>query len=304
MGPVLAATLPIFLLILVGFLLRWRGFVERSAWEAIEKLTYLVLFPALLVRTLATTDFGDLQILPIIAAINLPLILTAVVLMTLVARFMTNGPALASMLQGFIRPNTYIGLAIAAGLFGETGLATATLALAASVPLVNLISVIALSRHGNNASKNLGGLLVAIVKNPIIVACVAGILLNATGIGLPSLADPFLEILGRAALPLGLIAVGAGLELRGNGDDLGALVAPVVGKLVALPIVTAFACSLFGVTGLGATIAILFNALPVASSSYILARQMGGDATLMARIITIQTAAAMVTLPLLLGLLV
>lgn len=304
MGPVLDATLPIFLLILVGFLLRWRGFVERPAWEAIEKLTYLVLFPALLIRTLATTDFSDLQILPIIAAINLPLVLTSLVLMTLVARFMTNGPALASMLQGFIRPNTYIGLAIAAGLFGETGLATATLALAASVPLVNLISVIALSRHGSNASKNLGSLMLAIVKNPIIVACVLGILLNATGAGLPSLSDPFLEILGRAALPLGLIAVGAGLELRGNGGKLGALVAPVAGKLVALPIVTVFACSLFGVTGLGATVAILFNALPVASSSYILARQMGGDATLMAQIITVQTAAAMVTLPLLLGLLV
>lgn len=304
MGPVLDATLPIFLLILVGFLLRWRGFVERPAWEAIEKLTYMILFPALLVRTLATTDFGSLPILPIVAAINLPLVLTVLLLMTLVARFMADGPALTSMLQGFIRPNTYIGLAIAAGLFGETGLATATLAVAASVPLVNLLSVIALSRYGENGSKTLGGLLLAIIKNPIIVACVLGILLNASGIGLPSLSDPFLEILGRAALPLGLIAVGAGLELRGNGGDLAALVAPVAGKLVALPIITVFTCSLFSVTGSSATIAILFNALPVASSSYILARQMGGDAGLMARIITVQTAAAMLTLPLLLGLLV
>ncbi len=304
MGPVLDATLPIFLLILVGFALRWRGFVERSAWEAIEKLTYLVLFPALLIRTLATTDFGSLPILPMVAAINLPLILTAVVLMTLVARYMSTGPALTSMLQGLIRPNTYIGLAVAAGLFGEIGLATATLALAASVPLVNLLSVIALSHHGENASRNVGSLLLAIVKNPIIVACVVGILLNASGIGLPSISDPFLEILGRAALPLGLIAVGAGLQLRGDGGSLGTLVAPVVGKLIAMPIVTVFTCSLFGVSGINATIAILFNALPVASASYILARQMGGDATLMARIITIQTAAAMVTLPLLLGLLV
>lgn len=304
MGPVLDATLPIFLLILVGFALRWRGFVERPAWEAIEKLTYLVLFPALLIRTLATTDFGSLPILPMVAAINLPLILTAVVLMTLVARYMSDGPALTSMLQGLIRPNTYIGLAVAAGLFGEIGLATATLALAASVPLVNLLSVIALSHHGENASRNVGSLLLAIVKNPIIVACVVGILLNASGLGLPSISDPFLEILGRAALPLGLIAVGAGLQLRGDGGSLGVLVAPVVGKLIAMPIVTVFTCGLFGVSGINATIAILFNALPVASASYILARQMGGDATLMARIITIQTAAAMVTLPLLLGLLV
>ncbi|WP_282609683.1 AEC family transporter [Pelagibius sp. Alg239-R121] len=304
MGPILDATLPIFLLILVGFLLRWRGFIERPAWEAVEKLTYMILFPALLIRTLATTDFGSLQVLPIVAAINTPLILTALILMTLVARFTNDGPALTSMLQGFIRPNTYIGLAVAASLFGEVGFATATLAIAASVPLVNLLSVVALSRHGNNGTRSLGGMLLAIVKNPIIVACALGILLNVTAVGLPSISDPFLEILGRAALPLGLIAVGAGLELRNEGGALGALVAPIVGKLVVLPIITAFACGLFGVTGVGAYVAILFNALPAASSSFILARQLGGDAALMARIITIQTAAAMITLPILLGLLV
>lgn len=304
MGFVLDATLPIFLLIVIGFLLRWRGFIDRPAWEAVEKLTYMILFPALLIRTLATADFSAMQVLPIVAAINIPLILTALILMTLVARFMRDGPALTSMLQGFIRPNTYIGLAVAAGLFGELGFATATLAIAASVPLVNLISVIALSRFGSNGSKSFKTMMLAIVKNPIIVACVVGIALNLSGADLPSISDSFLEILGRAALPLGLIAVGAGLELRGDGGSLGTLVAPVVGKLLVLPILTAFTCSLFGLSGVAAYVAILFNALPVASSSFILARQLGGDAGLMARIITIQTAVAMITLPLLLGLLV
>ena len=304
MGPVLYATLPIFLLILIGFLLRWRGFIERPAWEAVEKLTYMILFPALLIRTLATTDFGALQVLPIISAILLPLLLVALILMGLVSRFVNDGPALTSMLQGFIRPNTYIGLAVAANLFGEIGLATATLAVAACVPTVNLLSVIALSRHGSNGSRSIGGLLLAIIKNPLIVACLVGIALNLTGAGLPSISDPFLEILGRAALPLGLIAVGAGLELRSSNGALAALVAPVVGKLFLLPVVTAFTCSLLGVSGVGAYVAILFNALPAASSSFILARQLGGDAGLMAQIITIQTAASMITLPLLLGLLV
>ncbi len=304
MGFVLEATLPIFLLIVIGFLLRWRGFIDRPAWEAVEKLTYMILFPALLIRTLATADFSAMQVLPIIAAINIPLVLTALILMTLVARFMSDGPALTSMLQGFIRPNTYIGLAVAAGLFGELGFATATLAIAASVPLVNLISVVALSRFGSNGSRSFKAMILAIAKNPIIVACVVGILLNMSGTGLPSISDGFLEILGRAALPLGLIAVGAGLKLKGDGGSLGTLVAPVVGKLLVLPVLTAFTCSLLGLSGVPAYVAILFNALPVASSSFILARQLGGDADLMARIITIQTAAAMITLPLLLGLLV
>ncbi len=304
MGFVLEATLPIFLLIVIGFLLRWRGFIDRPAWEAVEKLTYMILFPALLIRTLATADFSAMQVLPIIAAINIPLVFTALILMTLVARFIRDGPALTSMLQGFIRPNTYIGLAVAAGLFGELGFATATLAIAASVPLVNLISVVALSRFGSNGSRSIKAMMLAIIKNPIIVACVVGILLNVSGTGLPSISEGFLEILGRAALPLGLIAVGAGLKLKGDGGSLGALVAPVAGKLLVLPILTAFTCSLLGLSGVAAYVAILFNALPVASSSFILARQLGGDADLMARIITIQTAAAMVTLPLLLGLLV
>ena len=127
-----------------------------------------------------------------------------------------------SLLQGAIRPNTYVGLAAAYALFGNAGLTLAAAAIVAVIPLVNFISIIALLRWSGAMTRDerlkktgWGAAIVASLKNPIIVACVLGALLNFTGFGLPPVIGPILDILGSAALPLGLMAVGAGLDFDG-----------------------------------------------------------------------------------------
>ena len=134
----------------------------------------------------------------------------------------------------------------------------------------------------------------------MIAACLIGIALNVSGIGLPPVIGPFLEILARGALPLALLAVGAGLDLgaaRAGGRSLAAAVGL---KLLVLPGITAAGCWALGVSPVAAFVAVLFNGSPASPASYVLARQLGGDAPLMAGIITVQTACAMVTLPLML----
>ena len=296
------ALAPIFLLIALGWLLRARGFPGDAFWPGAERLVYWILFPPLLLFTTATSDLTGFRTLPIAIALVAAIVLTAALTFTLRGRLGLDGASFTSVFQGAIRNNTYVGLAGAAALYGEAGLAVMGVLVFVVVTLVNVLSVIVLVSHRGRAMR-LGDLLVSVATNPLILACVGGFALNATGLGLFDLASAMLEILGRAALTLGLLCVGAGLEIGRLGRNPPALVAANALKLVVMPVATWGFCRLLGVEGVTAATAVLFTAAPVSASSYVLARQLGGDASLMAGLITISTILAAITMPLVLALL-
>ena len=140
-------------------------------------------------------------------------------------------------------------------------------------------------------------------RNPLIIACLVGFILNYTGIGLPPIIGPVIEILAHAALPIGILCVGAGLDLKVLRTAGRRVMEASLLSLIGMPLIMYGLCILFGVSGLTAKVVILMGALPTASSSFILARQMGGDVPLMAGIITASTLIAMVSMPILLPLL-
>lgn len=297
MQALATAVFPVFLLILLGLVIRRRGWIAAGFWEPAERLCYFVLLPALLVTSLAGADFASLPAAAMAGAVVLAIATMALLLLLVHLLRRGDGPAFTALLQTSIRPNTYIGLSIPFALYGQAGLTIAALIVAVVVPAVNLISVAALVRFGDHHSSP--NLLKAVLFNPLILACLAGLALNLTGLGLPPVAEETLVILARAALPLALLAVGAGLDLgaaKASGGHVGAAVAL---KLLGLPLLTTGTCWLLGVDGLAWTIAVLFNALPSATSAYILARQMGGAPALVANVLTLQTLAAATTLPLL-----
>ncbi len=302
MQALATAVLPVFLLILLGYVIRRRGWLPAGFWEPAERLTYLFLLPALLVTTLARADFSALPAVAMAGAVLLAIAAMTALLVAFQLVTRKNGPAVTAVLQTSIRPNSYIGLSIPFALYGETGLAIAALAVAVVVPAVNVVSIAALLRFGARAPGTAGsgpGLARSMLKNPLILACLLGLALNLSGLGLPPVAGETLTILARAALPLALLAVGAGLDLSAARTSGGWVVSAVALKLAGLPLLTAGFCLLLGVHGLPLTVAVIFNALPAATSSYILARQMGGAPGLVANILTVQTLVAAVTLPLL-----
>lgn len=297
---VVLVILPVFLLIFVGYITRASGFLDRGFWDPAERLIFFVLFPALLVVATAEADLGGLDI-PRMAA-TLPACIVAIAIVTRLLRPVIglDGPGFTSVFQGVVRQNTYIGLALAGGLFGAAGLAAAGLAVALVIPVINLLSILALARYGSAAQPTLRGTLGLLLRNPLILACALGIALNATGVGLPPVAGDLLGLLSKAALPLGLLAVGAGLEFAIARASLRPVALAAGLRLVALPALTVLACKLVGLAGVAAAVTVLFNSTPSAPNAYILARLLGGDARLMAGILTVETALAMVTLPLVL----
>jgi malonate transporter len=301
MLTVTLAVLPVFLLIFLGSVLFRKGLFGAPFWQSVERLTYFVLFPALLVGTLAKGELAPGEVLPMVAAID-GAILAMVPLALLLKRMLgMTGPQFGAFLQGIVRMNTYIGLAVAFALYGQDGLAKAAVAVVAIVPLVNVLSVTTLLRYGESQGGTRPNLLRALTRNPLILACVLGLLLNLSGVGMPPVVGPMLDILGRAALALGLLAVGAALDVEALRRGGGLLVVSALLKLIAMPLLTAAGCRALGVEGTALGVALLFNGLPTATTAYILARQLGGDHRLMAAMITGQTALSMISIPLVLS---
>jgi len=299
MSTVIYAIAPIFALIFVGFGLRRINFPGDGFWPVSERLTYYVLFPGLLVHGVAGRP---------IQADSLPLsggVLLAVLVVALLARliwplFKLDGPAYTSLFQGAFRPNTYIALSVAAALLGPDWMTLSAVAMMSMIPVVNIVCVLTLSRHGSGGGGGVRGVLKELAKNPLILACLAGLSINLLGLSLPRMLNDLLDILGRAALPMGLLAAGAGLRFQMLDGCKRSLVASSVLHLFVLPLVAAGLVRIFGGDALAIQTAVIFTAIPVSVSSFILARQMGGDHRLMAQIITFQTMISVVTLPMML----
>jgi len=302
-SQLLSALYPVFTLIGLGYLMRRCGIPGGDFWAGAERLTYFVLFPALLVNRLAATpmSLGSLGRLAIAALLLMGLM--TLLLLAFRRQIAADGPDFSSVYQGAIRFNTYLGLAAAAALFGGEGLAQAALLIAVLIPLVNVLCVGVLARYAGDRPTPFAGTLRALLRNPLILACAAGIGLSGTGLGPPPLISPVLDILARAALPLGLLAVGAGLRPLGAAQHFLPLALALALKLGLMPLLVIAVTAMLPLSELERATLLLFAALPGAPSAYLLARQMGGNAELMAAIVTAQTGLALFSLPLVLWLL-
>lgn len=300
MSAALTALPTVYLLIALGYVFRRTGTVDLAYWAAAEKLSYFVFMPALLIYSLARVDFMALALGPMALAIFLTLLAMAALILAVRPLLKVSGPTFTSIFQGAARINGIVGLAAAAALFGDTGLAMSAIVMVAFIPASNILTVSVMARYGDGQTAGLGGTLRSMGRNPMILAVGAGMALNFSNLGLPFGTDIALKTLGQAALPIGLLAVGAGLEFGAARRAGRSVLAVSVVKLTLMPALAWLLCDALGVTGQARVLTILFMGLPGSMSSYILARHMGGDAPFSAAAITVSHLLAAASLPLLL----
>lgn len=294
----LNAILPVLLIIVLGAAIRRYDWLPAAFFPAVEKFSYHICFPALLFGGTARLRFDSAQVGELALATLLPtaLVTLAALLLLLPARALPDA-ARSSVVQGAVRPNTYFGIAVSALLFPPQTVALVMLSLALCLPVVNVISVLALS-WWSGQPVHPGRIGRSLAANPIIQSTLAGVLWSVAGLPLPAPLFNTLDILGRAALCLGLICVGGGLVFSLQGLRPLALTLTSTLKLLVLPLLAAKVSLLCGVAAPVALAACFYCALPTAPNAYIMARQMGGDTRLMAALITVQTVLAAMTLPL------
>ncbi len=283
--------LPDFTLILIGAVLRrWVRF-DEGFWAGLEKLVYFVLFPALLFHSTATARFDRTQTGAFVAA-GCSITLLGFVLGYAARLVYRDGDAtFASGVQTAFRFNSYLALAVAGRIGGNSGIALMALLLGTNVPLSNVLAVYSLARHGRI------GLWGAMLRNPLILATLGGLVCNAAGITLPEFIDATLMRLGAASIALGLIAVGAGLRAEGANAPKPLIAWWLLVKLALLPGLGLMLAAKIGFEDLARETLVVFAALPTASSAYILATRMGGNGPLVAFLISAGTLVSVLTLP-------
>ncbi|MEU8265384.1 AEC family transporter [Micromonospora sp. NPDC048999] len=212
-----------------------------------------------------------------------------------------NGPQLTSLVQGGIRINIYIGLVFASAAYGPQGVATFALAAAVMVPLVNVISVGVLSKHGNRGDRDRPKLWRELLDNPLIQSCAAGLALNLLHLKLPAFLATTLEMLAAPALVCGTLAAGAAITFRLRRRDVLDILSASALKLIALPLAAVAIATALGASGATLTSIAIICAAPTARSAYVLATRMGGDTHLMASITGAQTLLSIATLPFIVG---
>jgi malonate transporter and related proteins len=283
--------LPDFLLIAFGAALRRAPAFDARFWSGVERLVYVVLFPALLFRSLATSTASASESWRLIA-VGLAFTLAGMALSWLAKPlFRLPEATFAACFQCGFRFNTYVALAAASRLGGVQGVALISLLIGILVPVVNVAAVGMLARHSD------ARILLALARNPLVLACAAGIAWNVLGLPLGSPANRVLELLAAAALPLGLLAVGAGLAFTRGTLPWPAVAWWTAVKLIALPAIAFALARYLDLDPLALRVAVIMAAVPTATSAYILAMQMNGVGAPVALLISSGTLAALVTLP-------
>lgn len=293
----LASIIPVFLVILLGVAIRQFRWLPDEFFPNVEKFSYFIAFPSLLFMGTSRLDFHGTMVGELALATLLPTFI--VVAFTLVAMLFSRGlpgAARSSIVQGSMRPNSYFGIAVSSMFFPPQTASLVMLALAFCLPVVNVMSILALSWWSGSKPDPIK-VVKTLASNPIILSTMAGVAASLTGLALPAPLSNTLDILGKSALALGLICVGSGLVFSREGLRPVALGFTSAVKLLALPLIAAKVCLMFAVSAPVALAACFYCALPTAPNAYIMARQMGGDARLMASLITLQTLLAVVTVP-------
>lgn len=292
---VLGSIVPIFLVIALGVVGATRGFFPPGFTEPANRLAYYLAVPALIFRSVARAPLHEaFQPLPAVVAVAclvLNLLLSLWISRWLYPAGAESAPRRASFLQATIHGNqAYLAFAVIFYALGQAGMNTAVLVGAVIIIGQNLLSVVCFTRWGRGGRGPGGSPLKAILHNPIIISSLAGLLVSASGIKLPEIADRTLAILAGMGLPLALLIIGANLSQGRLGGSWRELSLSSLSKLLLLPGLGWALLTLTGVGGLPTTVTVIMLAAPLATISPIMAEQLGGDPVLTSQATTLTHA--------------
>ena len=297
---------PVFILIILGSLLRRIGVPDLSFWHISDKLIYWVLIPALLFHHVSQITLSS-TMLANYAVVILSGLFVVTTLSFIAGKLFGYTPQIwTSVMQGAARHNAFIALAIAGSLFGNKGLALGAIFMVILIPVINIVIVSAMTSTlnqevGNNSRSSIFDVLFELIKNPFILAIATGLVISFVGAEGIIIIHETTGLLGSAALPIMLLSIGANIKIREISSAITPIIIANVLKLLVFPIVVFFVAKSMNLSLFETTIAVIFAAVPTAASSYSLAKQFGAETQLMTSIITIQVTLSFITIPIILA---
>lgn len=293
--------LPLILTLAAGWAMMASRLLPKDQWHGIEVLSFRVLIPIVLIQAIAGAELSVGQFGNFALALLGSLFLMAAVVLALRGIFSKEAlpnPSFTTLFQTSTRWNGFIALAAAELMIGEAGLILIAVAFAVLIPVINVVNIVVLAAFGPGKA-SIGGVTLIIAKNPLVQGCLIGLAINLSGLSVPRPVEGTMDLIGRAALGVGLLAVGAGISLRRLIHPTSRIIAGVFLRLCLGPVVFMLLATLLGLTPVQTLSGVFVLAVPAATNGYIVAKQMGGDAELYADILTWQTILSLGLLPVL-----
>lgn len=292
----LNAITPIFLLIGAGYVSRLAGFIQEEDIPRMNAVAFRAFMPVMCFYNIYSNE-AALSIRPQFIAFAVGGVLVSYVLSWLYSeRFVSEPRRRGVVIQGLYRSNfLFIGVPLASGLLGAEQLGVVSVCAALVIPLFNVLAVVALEAY-NGQKPKLGKLVLDIVKNPLIIGTVLGVIFALLRLRLPAAVESAVRDMGRAASPLLLFLLGAFFKFGGWEGHRRELIAVCLGRLVLIPAVVLTLSVLLGFRGIEFVTLIAIFASSTATNSFPMAQQMGGDAALAGDIVVMTSALCSFTL--------
>ncbi|MFW2368435.1 MAG: AEC family transporter [Desulforhopalus sp.] len=296
---VLNSLFPIFVLLLLGGILKQRGLTTNSFLATGDKLIYYFFFPVMLFWKIGGSSFREGMDIRFCLATLLSLVTIILVSLVVIKLFRVSNFQAGSFSQSCYRFNTYIGVAVILNSFGGEGVKYFGLLIAFAIPLINVFAVSTLiwfSGQEITLRKRVAITSRALVANPLILGCLSGILYSRFIGWFPVFIDNSFALISMVALPLALLSIGGNLTFTGvRGNLKQSMIASVI-KLVFLPATGCLYYYLFGITGIKLKVGMIFFALPASTAIYVLSSQMNSDTELASSAIVVSTLLSFLSL--------
>ncbi len=282
---------PVFGLIFLGVVLKHLKLTNDVFLAAADRLIYFAFFPLLLFWKIGGASTVDID-WAFCGACILAVLTVYIISLAAIRVFRVGDFQAGTFAQSCFRFNSYIGIAIVLSATGEEGFRILGVLIGFVIPIINVLSVITLiwySGKSFSAGERNRMLLKAVISNPLILGCVAGIIYAHLAGRFPVFLNNTFQLAGSMTLPLALLSIGGGLTLSGFKQHRNQAVLSAVVKLVILPVVGYGFLKLFHITGLSLYVGMIYFTLPTSSVIYVLSSQLNSDTELAYASIVVST---------------
>ena len=291
------AVAPFLILLGIGFAAVRLKLTDRSFMDRLNALNYKVFFPFLMFNNVYSAKPENMPSLKLMVTGALSVSLLVVLLVIIVPRFVKENPRRGVVIQGIFRSNFIIyGIPLTTYVFGTEKSSVCGMMIMIMVSLFNVAAVIVLEMFREGGKVRPEKLLLGIVRNPLLQGCVAGLLFYLFRIKLPAFIATPVSSLASLATTLALVVLGANLkfdELKKNRQTISIVLGI---RLIILPVVMLAFAYLIGLRGVELFLILMIFGTPVATSSYPMAQNMGGDGQLAGQLVFVSTVASLVTI--------
>ncbi len=289
---ILNSLFPVIILILLGFALKRHGLTTPAFLQTSDKLVYYIFFPVMLFWKIGGSSYERGIDWSLCFAALLALAVMFILSLLLIKVFRISDFQAGSFAQSCYRFNTYIGVAVILNGFGEEGIKYFGLLIGIAIPIINVAAVTTLiwySQESVPAGKRAKIVMKALLSNPLILGCLAGIIYSHSFDGYPQFIDNSLSLLSMVTLPLALLSIGGALSFSGIRQHFFVSFLAASAKLVIFPLLGYCSLQIFGVTGTPFLVGMIFFALPTSTAIYVLSAQMHSDTELASAAILLST---------------